>query len=169
MGAGARARGGSGASTPRLCKSFSMSRLSSAAKFLDRRSTVGTATGAGAGSVRASAACAVGSKAEGAGAESASASAVGTADDEGASPVSSLHLAECTFTPLESCSPRVHCEQQTQVNAPTGKPLPCRNRTGGGGGGGRGWLSGGGLARGESQRFPTDALDGHAGSRRHYR
>ena len=34
---------------------------------------------------------------------------------------------------------------------------------------GRGWLSGGGLAGGESQRFPTDALDGHAGSRGHHR
>jgi hypothetical protein len=34
---------------------------------------------------------------------------------------------------------------------------------------GRGWLSGGGLAGGEFRLLPTDALDGHAGSRGHHR
>ena len=34
---------------------------------------------------------------------------------------------------------------------------------------GRGWLSGGGLAGGESQLIPADALDEQAGSRGHYR
>ena len=34
---------------------------------------------------------------------------------------------------------------------------------------GRGWLSRGGLAGGESQLFPADALNGHAGSRGRHR
>ena len=34
---------------------------------------------------------------------------------------------------------------------------------------GRGWLSGGGLARGESQLHPLGVLDGHAGPRGHHR
>ena len=33
---------------------------------------------------------------------------------------------------------------------------------------GRGWLSGGGLAGGEGQLPPTDALNGHDGSRGHH-